>query len=163
MGASPEGVAISQGTRAVRDFFYMIKRARLLELSPARQRDNGDCRAPRSGVQSQRPVLGQIAQPHPFESVVDLQVSKTHLDTFALVTCLHEGFGVPHQPARYIPGIFVDIAWNLARGRVGAALQFERTCIRRKTSLCRNRWKRFSENVEWCGTLSLSSSLRNQR
>jgi hypothetical protein len=47
MGASPEGVAISQGTRAVRDFFYMIKRARLLELSPARQRDNGDCRAPR--------------------------------------------------------------------------------------------------------------------
>ena len=26
-----------------------------------------------------------------------------------------------------------------------------------------NRWSRFSENVEWCGTLSSRSSLQNQR
>ena len=30
----PEGLTISQGTRAVSDSFYMMKRARLLELSP---------------------------------------------------------------------------------------------------------------------------------
>ena len=38
-----------------------------------------------------------------------------------------------------------------------------RSNIRRKRSLCRNRCGRFSENVEWCGTLSSRSSLQNQR
>jgi hypothetical protein len=45
--------------------------------------------------------------------VVNLQVGKAHLDAFALVARLEECLG-PHQPARHVAGIFMNIAGNLS-------------------------------------------------
>jgi hypothetical protein len=56
---------------------------------------------------------GKTSQPHAFEAVVNLQVGKAHLDAFALVARLEERL-CPHQPARHVAGIFMNIAGNLS-------------------------------------------------
>jgi hypothetical protein len=58
--------------------------------------------------------------------VVNLQVGKAHLDAFALVA-RHAICLCPHQPARDVTGIFMNIAWHLSRRPFGTALHLEGT------------------------------------
>jgi hypothetical protein len=55
-------------------------------------------------------------------------VCKAHLDAFALVAGLYEGFR-PHQPPRHIAGILVNIAWDFACELPGATARLERTGV----------------------------------
>ena len=66
----------------------------------------------------------QAAQPQPVELKDALHVRKPHLDLFALSTRLFVSFGLG-QSAGDIAGILVQIARNLPRRHVGAALHFE--------------------------------------
>src|SRR5271154_407066 len=63
-----------------------------------------------------------------FKAVVGLQVCKAHLDLLALVSRFIEGRS-PHQHTRMVAGVFVDVAWDLARRGVGTTPRFERTCV----------------------------------
>src|SRR5258705_11376102 len=71
---------------------------------------------------------GQPAEPHAFEAVVNLQMSKAHLDALALVTRLEECLR-PHQAARQITCILMDVTGDLSCRHVGATLHFERADI----------------------------------
>ena len=68
------------------------------------------------------------SQPHAFKAVVNLQVGKAHLDAFALVARLEEGF-CPHQPACHVAGIFMNITGNLSRRTIRTAQHLEGTHI----------------------------------
>jgi hypothetical protein len=61
----------------------------------------------------------------PLEAIVGLQVRKAHLDLLALVARFVE-LGSTHQGACMIAGILVEVARDLARGRVWTASRFER-------------------------------------
>src|SRR3954467_7514000 len=71
---------------------------------------------------------GETTEPHTFKAVMNLQVSETHLDAFALVARLKKGFR-PHQPSRHVAGIFMDIAGDLSHRHVRTALHLERADI----------------------------------
>src|SRR5258707_327536 len=59
--------------------------------------------------------------------MVGLQVCKAHLDLLALVARSFKLWRTCEGP-RMIAGILVDVACDLARGRVWTALRFEGTC-----------------------------------
>src|SRR5688572_19863277 len=56
---------------------------------------------------------GETTEPHAFKAVMNLQVSKAHLDALAFVARLEKGLR-PRQPARHITGILVNIAGDLS-------------------------------------------------
>src|SRR5262249_35270430 len=60
---------------------------------------------------------GETPQPHPFEAMVGLEVSKPHLDLLALVARSVE-LGGAHQSAGKIASIFIDVACDLAKEHV---------------------------------------------
>ena len=57
---------------------------------------------------------GKTSQPHTLETVMNLQVGKAHLYALALVARLEERL-CPHQPTRYVAGVFMNITGNLSR------------------------------------------------
>src|SRR5215831_11706162 len=64
---------------------------------------------------------GKAPQPHTLETVVRLEVRKTHLDLLSLVA----GFGeleCTHQGARCIPCVFMHVARDLSKGHIGSAI-----------------------------------------
>jgi hypothetical protein len=61
---------------------------------------------------------------HPFEAMVSLEVSETHLNPLPLVTRFDECFCL-HLLPRNVTSIFVDISRDLSRRHVGATLQLE--------------------------------------
>ena len=71
---------------------------------------------------------GETTEPHAFKAVMNLQVSKAHLDALALVARLEKGLR-PHQPACHITGILVNIAGDLSCRHIWTALHLERTTI----------------------------------
>lgn len=71
---------------------------------------------------------GQSSKSHALKSVVDLEVSKTHLDALTFVSGFEEAL-CPHKPTCHIPGVFLQITRDMARGRVGTALHLKRTDI----------------------------------
>src|SRR5450631_3212039 len=62
------------------------------------------------------------------KTVMGLEVSETHLDPLSLIARLKESLGL-HLAARHIAGVLVEIARNLSRRRVGAALYLEHADI----------------------------------
>src|ERR1700722_3553322 len=70
----------------------------------------------------------QAAEPHAFEAVVNLQMGEAHLDTFALVARFGECLCL-HLPPRDIAGVFMNVARDLSRRRVGTALPLECTDV----------------------------------
>jgi len=64
---------------------------------------------------------GKAAQSHTLEAVVNLQVGKAHLDAFTLVARYAVRL-CPHQPARDVAGIFMNIAGDFARWRLALRL-----------------------------------------
>jgi hypothetical protein len=68
---------------------------------------------------------GEAPQAHALEAVVGLEVREAHLDLLALVARFE--LRRTHQGACMIAGILVDVACDLARGRVWTASRFERT------------------------------------
>jgi hypothetical protein len=71
---------------------------------------------------------GEPSEPHAVKAVVDLEVSKTHLDALTFVSGFEEAL-CPHKPTCHIPGVFLQITGDMARGRVGTALHLKRTDI----------------------------------
>src|SRR5262245_29211665 len=65
-------------------------------------------------------------QSHALETMVRLQVGKTHLDLLALVAGFGE-LGCTHQGARRIPCVFMHVAWDLWEAHVRSAFVFELT------------------------------------
>ena len=70
---------------------------------------------------------GETPQAHTLEAVMGFEVRKSHLDLLALVARLFELWRT-HEAAGMIAGILMDVACDLARGRVRTALQLEWTC-----------------------------------
>src|SRR5262245_24842016 len=64
---------------------------------------------------------GKAPQPHTLETVVRLEVRKTHLDLLALVAGFGE-LGCTHQGARCIPCVLMHVARDLRNGIFGAHL-----------------------------------------
>ena len=71
---------------------------------------------------------GETSQPHAFEPVVDLEMSKAHLNAFAFIPRFEKALG-PHQPSRRIAGIFVDITGYLSGSHIRTASHLQRTSI----------------------------------
>src|SRR5215510_7893797 len=71
---------------------------------------------------------GQTAQAHALEAVMGLKVGEPHLDALPLIAGLGERLGF-HLAPRYVAGILVKIARDLACISRGAALRSERADI----------------------------------
>ena len=71
---------------------------------------------------------GKTLQPHTLEAMMNLQVGEAHLDAFALVARLEERL-CPHQPARHVAGIFMNITRNLSRPAFRTTLLLQGTDI----------------------------------
>ena len=71
---------------------------------------------------------GEPSEPHAFETVVGLEVSKAHLDALAFIPRLEEAL-CPHESSRCIAGIFMNVAGHLSGSHIRAALRFQRTGI----------------------------------
>ena len=71
---------------------------------------------------------GETSEPHAFKTVVSLEMSKAHLDALAFVPRLKEAL-CPHEPARPIAAIFVNITRHLPGGYVRTALHLQRAGI----------------------------------
>ncbi len=71
---------------------------------------------------------GEPAQAQAGQAEIALQVSKRGLDHLAIARRPAISLGA-HKPLRIVAGVLVDIARDLARRRVGAALMFERARI----------------------------------
>ena len=69
---------------------------------------------------------GKAPQPHTLETVVRLEVRKTHLDLLALVAGFGE-LGCTHQGARCISCVLMHVARDLSKGHIGSALGLGRT------------------------------------
>ena len=69
---------------------------------------------------------GETPQPHALEAMMGLEVRKSHLDLLALIARLFE-LRRTHEAASMIAGILMDVACDLARGRVRTALRLEWT------------------------------------
>src|SRR5262249_35376467 len=70
---------------------------------------------------------GKAPQPHTLETVVCLQVRKTHLDLLALVAGFGE-LGCTDQGARRIPCVLMHVPRDLSKGHIRSALGLGRTC-----------------------------------
>ena len=70
----------------------------------------------------------RAAQSQPAKSEDPLQMGEQHLDPLAISAGLLEG-GRVIEGSGHIASLFVDVAGNLAMGRIRAALQFERAPI----------------------------------
>jgi hypothetical protein len=68
----------------------------------------------------------KASEPHPFKAVMNLQIGKSHLDTFALVAWFKEGLR-SHQAASQVAGNLMDITRDPSCRHIGATLHFERT------------------------------------
>ena len=68
----------------------------------------------------------ETPQAHTLEAVMGFEVRKSHLDLLALVARLFE-LRRTHEAAGMIAGILMDVACDLARGRVRTALRLEWT------------------------------------
>src|SRR5262245_44525720 len=71
---------------------------------------------------------GKTPEPHAFEAVVNLQVSKAHLDALSFIARFEEGL-CPRQTAGQITRLLMDITWDLSSRCVGTALHLERTDV----------------------------------
>jgi hypothetical protein len=71
---------------------------------------------------------GEPSEPHAFEPVVGLEVSKAHLDALAFIPRLKEAL-CPHKSAGPIAGILVNVTGYLPGSRVRTASRFQRTDI----------------------------------
>jgi len=71
---------------------------------------------------------GQPAEPHAFETMVGLEVSKAHLDALAFIPRLKEAL-CPHESSRPIAGVFVNVTGYLSSSHIRAASCFECTDI----------------------------------
>src|SRR5262249_43615505 len=71
---------------------------------------------------------GKPPKPHTLEAMVGLQMREPHLDALPLVSRSCECLCLHLSPCD-IAGILVQIAWDLARISVGAALCSDRTYI----------------------------------
>jgi len=69
---------------------------------------------------------GKSPKPHALEAMVGLQMREPHLDALSFVSRSGECLCLHLSPSD-ITGILVQIAWDLARIGVGAALFSDRT------------------------------------
>ena len=68
------------------------------------------------------------SKPQAFEAMMGFEVREAHLDLLSLIARLEEGLRL-HLATRHIASIFMEIARDLSRRRVGTALHLERTAI----------------------------------
>jgi hypothetical protein len=66
----------------------------------------------------------QPAEPHAFETMVGLEVSKAHLDVLAFIPRLKEAL-CPHESSRPIAGVFGNVTGYLSSSHNRAASCFE--------------------------------------
>src|SRR5271169_2867308 len=71
---------------------------------------------------------GETSEPHAFETVVGLEMSKAHLNALAFIPRFEEAL-CPHQPSRHITGVFVNIAEYLSGSHIRTASHLQRTSI----------------------------------
>lgn len=71
---------------------------------------------------------GQTSEPHAFEPVVSLEMSKAHLDALAFIPRLKEAL-CAHKPSRHIAGILVNVAGYLSGGHIWTASHLQRASI----------------------------------
>src|SRR4029077_12372993 len=71
---------------------------------------------------------GEPSEPHAFETMVGLEVSKAHLDALAFIPRLKEAL-CSHEPSRSIAGVFVNVTGHLSGSHIRTASRFECTGI----------------------------------
>lgn len=71
---------------------------------------------------------GETSEPHAFETVVGLEMSKAHLNALALIPRFEEAL-CPHEPSRHIAGVLVNITGYLSGSHIRTALRLQRTSI----------------------------------
>jgi hypothetical protein len=65
----------------------------------------------------------ETSEPHTFETVMGLEMSKAHLDTLAFIPRLKEAL-CPHESSRPIAGVFVNVTGYLSSSHIRAASCF---------------------------------------
>jgi hypothetical protein len=71
---------------------------------------------------------GETSEPHAFETVVGLEMSKAHLNALSFIPRFEEAL-CPHEPSRHVAGIFVNITGHLSGGHIRTASHLQRTRI----------------------------------
>ena len=71
---------------------------------------------------------GETSEPHAFETVVGLEMSKAHLNALAFIPRFEKAL-CPHEPSRHITGIFVNITGYLSGSHIRTASHLQRTSI----------------------------------
>lgn len=71
---------------------------------------------------------GEPSEPHAFETVVGLEMSKAHLDALAFIPRLEEAL-CPHEPSRDIAGILVNITGHLSGSHIRTASHLQHASI----------------------------------
>ena len=71
---------------------------------------------------------GKTSQPHPLESMMNLQVSEPHLDTLSIISRLQESFRF-HEATGYVTGILMKIAGNSPSWLLGTTHHLQGTNI----------------------------------
>jgi len=70
----------------------------------------------------------ETSEPHTFETVMGLEMSKAHLNALAFIARFEEALR-PHEPSRHIAGIFVNVTGHLPGSHIRTASHLHRTRI----------------------------------